>query len=160
MASGCECPVSYEPRDPSFSKKTFHGENGPPFSESDFPTNLNARPIPSGGGRPGYNAAQRTRGPGGTSTGTNKTNSKSEGLPGCSRGATGKLRARAPARAQTGLLYIEPLVCLWGLRAVKNARDRAFAARAVVSKIRTGAWEIQPDSEFGILPSPHLCETV
>ena len=48
---------------------------------------------------------------------------------GCARGATGKLRARAPARAQTGLLYIEHLVCLWGHRVIKNVGERSDPVR-------------------------------
>jgi hypothetical protein len=50
---------------------------------------------------------------------------------GCSRGATGKLRARARARVQTGLLYIELLVSACGHRATKNTRDTAVRARAI-----------------------------
>ena len=114
------------------------------------PTDLNVWRPKMGERRTRFIHTQRTIEAGCILTETNQTHSDPLLLIGCSRGATGKLRARARARAQTGLLYIEPLVCLWGLRAVKNARDRAFAARAVVSKIRTGAWEIQPDSEFGL----------
>ena len=54
---------------------------------------------------------------------------------GCARGATSKLRARAPARAQTGLLYIGLLVSLWGRRTIKNLGDKAIGARALLSKV-------------------------
>ena len=68
-------------------------------------------------------------------TETNQTHSDPLLLIGCSWGATGKLRARARARAQTGLLYIELLVCACGHRATKNAGDTAVRARALKGRV-------------------------
>ena len=65
---------------------------------------------------------------------TNKTDSALIFFWGYSRGAAGKLRARAGARVQTGLLYIELLMCLWGLRAIKTKEDRPIRVRDLFSK--------------------------
>ena len=48
---------------------------------------------------------------------------------------TGKLRARARARAQTGLLLVELLVSACGRRATKNTGDTAVRARALKGRV-------------------------
>ena len=78
---------------------------------------------------------QRTIGFGSTLTETNQTHSDPLMLIGCSRSATGKLRARAHARAQTGLLYTELLVSACGRRATKNTGDTAVRARALKGRL-------------------------
>ena len=65
---------------------------------------------------------------------TNKTDSALIFFVRCSRGAAGKLRARAGARVQTGLRYIELLVCLWGLRAIKTKEVRPIRAGDLFTK--------------------------
>ena len=60
---------------------------------------------------------------------TNKTDSALIFFVRCSRGATGKLRARALARAQTGLPYIGCLHPLVGHRAIKNVGERSDPVR-------------------------------
>ena len=98
------------------------------------PTDLNARHSPSGGGHRRYTAAQRTIGVGCKLMKTNKNGFSSYIFLGCARGATGKLRVRARARVQTGLLYIELLVCACGARATKTKEDRPIRARDLFPK--------------------------
>ena len=97
------------------------------------PTDRNARHPPSGGGRPGHTAAQRTRGPGFSLVGTNKKDSSllwSSGVRGARPEAP---RAPAPARAQTGLLCSELLGSACGRWAIKNTGDMAIGVRALIS---------------------------
>ena len=82
-----------------------------------------------------YIHTQRTIEVGCTLTETNQTHSDPLMLIGCSRSATGKLRARARARAQTGLLYTELLVSACGRRATKNTGDTAVRARALKGRV-------------------------
>ena len=93
------------------------------------PTDLNARHSPSGGGRPRYIAAQRTIGVGCTLMKTNKTESALIFFLGVHAARPGKLRARAPARAQTGLLYIGCLPPQVGHRANKSVGERSDPVR-------------------------------
>ena len=93
------------------------------------PTDLNVWRPKMGERRTRFIHTQRTIEAGCILTETNQTHSDPLLLIGCSRGATGKLRARARARAQTGLLYIELLVSACGHRATKNAGDTAVRAR-------------------------------
>ena len=96
-------------------------------------TDLNARRSPSGGGHPRYIAAQRTRGPGFSLVKTNKTDSSLLWSSGVRGARTESPRVPAGVRAQTGLLYIELLVCACGRRAIKNTGDTAIGVRALIS---------------------------
>ena len=97
------------------------------------PTDLNVWRPKMGERRTRFIHTQRTIEVGCILTETNQTHSDPLLLIGCSRGATGKLRARARARAQTGLLYSELLGSACGRWAIKNTGDMAIGVRALIS---------------------------
>ena len=97
------------------------------------PAKIHPRRPPSGGGRPGHTAAQRTRGPGFSLVGTNKKDSSLLWSSGVRGARTEAPRAPAPARAQTGLLYSELLGSACGRWAIKNTGDMAIGVRALIS---------------------------
>ena len=99
------------------------------------PTDLNVWRPKMGERRTRFIHTQRTIGVGCTLMKTNKTDSALIYFRGCSKGATGKLRARARARAQPGLLLVELLVCACGRRATKNTGDTAVRARALKGRV-------------------------